>query len=252
MAASTTQQYEFSIAGRPRLIVRNFAGNVTLQPGPAGQVNVRVTKRVRGGLFGSADEADLEQIRVEVAQSGDTIRVEAETPGRALQSKQINIDIETTAPRGTDIELQLNAGNCEIEGMEGRVNAKVNAGNLEMRDVTLANGSALTCNAGNLIMAAALAAGASVDLRVNAGNARLRLPASTAAYLDARTHAGSIDVSGFPVQVTRRFAQATASGALGANPQGTLTVRVDAGQVTLSANGRPPSTEHEQRARQFD
>lgn len=250
MAASTTQQHEFSVTGRSRLIVRNFAGNVTLRPGPEGQVNVQVTKRVRGGLFGSADEADLEKIHVEVTQSGDTIRVEAESPGRSLLSKQINIDVEITAPRGTDIDLQLNAGNSAIEGIEGRVTAKVNAGNLEMRNVTLADGSALTCNAGNLIITAALAAGASADLRVNAGNARLRLPADTAAYLDARTHAGSIDVSGFPIQVSRRFAQATASGALGPNPQGTLTVRVDAGQATLSASGQ--SSASEQSAGKFD
>jgi len=126
----------------------------------------------------------------------------------------------------------------------------VNAGNLEMRGVTLASGSELTCNAGNLVIAAALATGASADLRVNAGNARLRLPTGTAAYLDARTHAGSIDVSGFPVQVTRRFAQATASGALGPEPQGTLTVRVDAGNVTLSPGGQLPSST--QRPGQFD
>ncbi|MFI5274522.1 MAG: DUF4097 family beta strand repeat-containing protein [Ktedonobacterales bacterium] len=234
MAITKTESHEFRVAGVPRLAIRNFAGNVTLAAGPAGQVLVRVTKRVRG-ILGTADDADLEKIRVTAEQRDDTITVEAEVRNHAAFMRSVSVDMEITVPAEAALDLRLNAGNTDISGIHGAINAKVNAGNLELRGVTLATGSDLTCNAGNLTFRGSLAPGASFDAAVNAGNMRLHLPRGTGAHLDARTHAGSIDVSGFPVNVTRRFAQQTASGALGAEPHGTITLRVDAGNITLDA-----------------
>ena len=236
MAVSKTETFEFSVQGAPRLVVRDFAGNVQVSAGQPGQVLVRVTKRARGPL-GSAGESDLEQIRVEVTQRGDTIDVEVALHRHVLPGGSLSADIEVTAPPQAQIDVRLNAGNAEIEGMRGPVKAKVNAGNLDLRGGQLEERSDLECNAGNLTIATALAPRATLDASVNAGNVRLRLPHATAAHFDARTHAGSIGVSGFGVTVTRRFAQQTASGALGPNPQGTVTVRVDAGNVTLDASG---------------
>lgn len=235
MAVSKTETFEFTVQGAPRLVVRDFAGDVLLRTGQPGQVLVRVTKKARG-LPGSASENDLEQIRVEVAQRGETISIEAELRRRLSLGSSLTADIEVTAPQQAQVDLHLNAGNAEIAGLQGPMKARVNAGNLELHGGRLEERSELACNAGNLIIAAALAVGATLDAGLNAGNARLRLPGATAAHFDARTHAGSITVSGFPaVTVTRRFAQQTASGALGTNPQGTVTVRADAGNITLDA-----------------
>jgi hypothetical protein len=236
MALSKTETFEFSVQGVPRLLVRDFAGDVRLRAGQSGQVLVRVTKKARG-LLGSADEGDLEQIRVEVAQRGDTISIEAELHRHLSLGGSLSADIEVTAPLQAQVDLRLNAGNAEIEDISGPVKAKVNAGNLDLRGGRLEERSELECNAGNLTIAAALAPHATLDTGVNAGNVRLRLPHSTAVHFDARTHAGTIDVSGFPVTITRRFSQQTASGALGENPQGMVTVRVDAGNITLDAAG---------------
>lgn len=235
MAATATETHEFRVEGIPSLAVRNFAGNVTLTAGPEGQVSVTVTKRVRGGLFGSAEEADLENIHVDVRQSGNTISVEAEVRDRRFVTKQFNIDIDIAAPSQTNLDLHLNAGNTDVVGINGVINAKVNAGNLETRHVTFADRSRLTVNAGNLTLEGALAADSSLDAEVSAGNARLTLPRATATYLDARTQAGSVQVTGWPIEVRRHFAQMSASGAMGPNASGTLTVRVNAGNVTLLA-----------------
>lgn len=237
MAVSKTETFEFSVQGVPHLVVRDFAGNVRLSTGQSGQVLVRVTKKARGLLAG-AGESDLDRIHVEAEQRGDTISVTAEMSHHTLLGGSLSADIEVTAPPQARLDLRLNAGNAEIEELQGPVKARVNAGNLDLRGGRLEEHSDLECNAGNLTIAAALAPGARLDAGVNAGNVRLRLPRTTAAHFDARTHAGSIDVSGFPqVTVTRRYAQQTASGALGAGPQGTITVRVDAGNVTLDDSG---------------
>lgn len=233
MAVSKTETFEFTVQGAPRLVVRDFAGNVRLNAGQPGQVLVRVTKKARG-LLSSGAEGDLERISVAVVQRGDTISVEAELHRHSLGAS-LSADIEITVPLQAHVDLRLNAGNAEIAEIEGSVKAKVNAGNLELRGGRLEERAELECNAGNLTIATALAPQATLDASVNAGNARLRLPRATAAHFDARTHAGSIDVSGFPVAVTRRFAQQTAAGPLGPNAQGTVTVRVDAGNITLDA-----------------
>ncbi|HEV2460824.1 MAG TPA: DUF4097 family beta strand repeat-containing protein [Ktedonobacterales bacterium] len=235
MAATTTETHEFLVEGAPSLAVRNFAGNVTLSAGADGQVRVEVTKRARGGFFGSADDADLERIHVDVKQSGNMISVEAEARDRTLLSKQLSIDIDITAPARSHLDMHLNAGNTDISGIGGVINAKVNAGNLETRGVTFDDRSHLTVSAGNLTLEGALAAGGSLDAEVNAGNARLTLPQTTSAYLDARTHAGTVHVTGWPIDVTRRFAQMSASGALGPNASGSLTVRVNAGNIAVLA-----------------
>lgn len=233
MAVSKTETFEFNVEGAPRLVVRDFAGNVRLSAGQPGQVMVRVTKKARG-LLGSAGESDLEQIRVEATQQGDTITIEATLLRNQLLGS-LTADMEVTAPAQARIDLRLNAGNAEIADLEGPVKAKINAGNIDLRGGRLEERSQLDCNAGNLTIATPLAPGASLDATVDAGNVRLRLPHATAAHLDARTHAGSIEVYGFPVTVTRHFAQQTAAGALGPNPQGVVTVRVTAGNITLDA-----------------
>ena len=234
MAVSKTETYEFRVEGAPRLVVRDFAGNVHLSAGQPGQVLVRVTKKARGFL-GSAGESDLERISVEVGQHGDTVTATAELRRQLSLGGSLSADIEIVSPPQARVDLRLNAGNAEIVDLQGQVKAKLNAGNLELRGGRLEERAELECNAGNLTIATALAPQATLDVSVNAGNARLRLPRGTAAHFDARTHAGAIDVSGFPVTATRRFAQQTASGALGPNPQGTVTVRVDAGNITLDA-----------------
>lgn len=234
MDVSKTEMFEFSVQGTPHLVVRDFAGDVRLSAGQPGRVLVRVTRKARG----RASEGDLEQIRVEVAQRGETISIEAELRRRLSLGGSLTADIEVTAPPLARVDLRLNAGNAEIDGFQGPVKAKVNAGNLDLRGGRLEERSELEGNAGNLTIAAALAPHATLDVGLNAGNARLRLPRATAAHFDARTHAGSIDVVGFPaVTVTRRYAQQTASGVLGETPQGTVTVRVDAGNITLDAAG---------------
>jgi hypothetical protein len=234
MAASKTETYEFAVQGAPHLVVRDFGGSVHVSAGQPGQVLVRITRMARG-VLGGGSESDLEQIHVDVAQRGDEMSIEATLHQHLTLGAVLTADIEVIAPPQARLDLRLNAGNAEIAGLEGPVKAKLNAGNLEVRGGRLEEHSEVECNAGNLLVAAALAPAATLEVHVNAGNARLRLPRATAAHFDARAHVGTIEVTGFPVNVTRRVVQQTASGTFGSNPQSMVMVRVDAGNVVLEA-----------------
>lgn len=236
MSVTATETYEFAVGGTPRIVVRNRAGGIRFQAGAAGQVHVIVMKRARGGVLGGdASEADLAQIEVRVSQNGDTVRIETEMDRGIGLGKQYIVDVEVTTPVSADLDLHLNAGNAEVRGISGTIAGVVNAGDFDVADGMLAGRSSLTVNAGNLTLEAAIAQGAALDAVVNAGTMRLLLPRDTPAYLDARTDVGSIDVHGWPVNYSRQLVRQKATGRLGAEPQGTLQLRVNTGSITLWA-----------------
>jgi hypothetical protein len=237
MATSVTETHELHLTGTPSLAVRNNAGNIRLHPGSEGQILVVATKRMRG-LLGKATEQDLEQAAVTVRQHADEIVVEANMDHWSL-FKQLTVDLDITIPATVArLDLKLNAGNLQVEGITGLLRAKVNAGNLDIESGTaLLDGSRLDANAGNVTLSGSIAPGASVQAEVNAGTLRILLPRSTAVYLDARTHAGNVEVSGWPVNSVRNFASASATGALAPEAKGTLTLRSNAGNIVLSPLG---------------
>ena len=234
MATTTTETHELHLTGAPSLSVRNSAGNIRLHPGGEGQILIVATKRVRGFLA-DATEADLEKVAVTVRQHGDDISVDADTDHWSL-FKQMTVDLDIAVPATVArLDLKLNAGNLEVEGVSGLLKDKVNAGNLDIESgTTLLDGSRLAANAGNVTLSGSIAPEASVEAEVNAGNLRVHLPKETAVYLDARTTAGNVEVSGWPVKSTRNFASASATGALAENAKGTLTLRSNAGNIVLA------------------
>lgn len=64
---------------------------------------------------------------------------------------------------------------------------------------------------------------------------RLELPATTAAHLDATVTAGSVRIDGFPIGITHHYAQSRATGDLAPNPTSTITCRMNAGKLALTA-----------------
>jgi DUF4097 and DUF4098 domain-containing protein YvlB len=177
-------------------------------------------------------------VAVRVRQHADEISVEADMDSWSL-FKQMTVDLDISVPATVArLDLKLNAGNLQVEGISGLLKAKVNAGNLDIESGTsLVDGSRLAANAGNVTLSGSIAPGASVEAEVNAGTLRVQLPRASATYLDARTHAGNVEVSGWPVNTVRNFASASATGALAPGAKGTLTLRSNAGNIVLSPIG---------------
>ncbi len=237
MALSVTETHELHLTGVPSLTVHSNAGNIHIHPGDETRILIVATKRARGFLS-SASESDLEKLTIDVRQSANAVVVDA-VADRWSHFKQLTVDIDITMPATVaQLELRLNAGNLEIEGIRGPVKAKVNAGNLDaMSGTVLGDSSRLAANAGNVTLRCALAPAASVEAEVNAGNLRVSVPKETAVFLDARTHAGNVEISGWSVNSTRNFAGASATGPLAPEAKGTLTLRSNAGNIMLSPAG---------------
>ena len=80
-----------------------------------------------------------------------------------------------------------------------------------------------------------MASGAALDIRVNTGNVTLGLPRATAVQLDATAQVGNVTVQGWPINVSRKLVQQSASGQTQPGASDRLAARVDAGNITIYA-----------------
>jgi hypothetical protein len=250
---SDTITRDFAVANTPTVILHDTFGSVRVTTGGAGRIGVVATRKARG-ITADADQRALDDIVITFSQDGDIVRVDARIsrPTSGL-TRQLWCDLAITVPQVCHLDAKVEAGNVEITGTRGNISAKVDAGNLEISgtsgsvmatvsagnleaaDITLDGLSRIGVNAGLVAVSGALAEGASVDIRVDAGRARITLPHETHARLDAFSDVGHITVNGWNVPVVRNITSATASGELSATSGGTLKVRVNMGDITLTA-----------------
>ncbi len=248
MAATVTETHTLPVSGTPTIAARNSAGTISVVRGGAEEVSLVVTKRARG-IFGGT-EADLERVPVTVRQEGNTIHVDAWYRGMSV-TKAVTVDLEFTIPATANLDLRVAAGNVGVEGISGALKIEVNAGNAELHNVSgplrvegnsgniegygvaLRERCKLKVNAGNINVRGEMAAGASLEIRINTGNITLRLPRATAVLLDASAQVGNVTVQGWPIAVSRKLVQQTASGQTQPGATDRLAARVDAGNITI-------------------
>jgi hypothetical protein len=224
-SATTTQT--FVVSGTPNLVISDAAGNVTIQQGGGNQVAVQVTKHA-WGITDADAKGVLNNMVVNVSQSGTTITVQTQWSGSARQS----IDVLVTVPRQSNADVHLGAGNIDARQLTGAITLDTGAGNVTADTATFAGTSRLHTGAGNISVNGAIATGAAVDILVGAGNATLTLPSDTPAHLTASTGVGNLTITGWQIPVSGMVGH-SASGDLGSNPTGTLTIQVGTGNLTL-------------------
>lgn len=272
--ASDTITKSFAVSGTPAVVVRSDAGNVHVVTGAGGAVVVTLDREVRA-ISRDAAQRSLEAIHLTTSQDGNTVNVSLSVPGTSgFPDFRRRADLTVTVPAAANIAANLGAGNLDITGITGTLTSDVGAGNLHLtnltltstatvsvsagnltadrvngalaarvdfghltlNDVTLADTSTLRMSAGNIEVSGTLPSGASLDIVDHTGNVRLALPRETSARLDATSNAGNITVDpAWPVAVSREASNASATGSLGTNPTGAVTIHVDAGNITLDA-----------------
>jgi hypothetical protein len=232
--ATDTTTRSFGVGPAPRVIANNQAGTLRVVTGSAGTITAEVVRKARGGTEEDARRA-LEGITVALTQEGDTVHLEVRIDQSIFRALQLWADVVLTVPPTTSLDLKLRAGSMEVSGTTGALSATVNAGEFHGHGLTIAGSSRILVNAGEMRLDGALASGAALEVRVDVGTARLTLPASTAAHLEAVTDVGAISISGWPITVRQELVRASASGDLGPNPTGRLSIHVTTGDLKLAA-----------------
>jgi hypothetical protein len=227
----------FTVQGAPQVVVTNPAGSVIFAPGEDGAVRVEATSRARDRTEDDASKA-LATITLDLRQDGETVSVVARFSGSgsAWPGAARMVDLLITVPARTSLMVNQSAGDATVGALTGPLSLYVDAGNIHMTDATFTDNSQVQVGAGNVSIDGALAGAAELDVSIDAGNATLTLPSTTAAHIEAWTDAGSLTVHGWPISA-RHATGATllASGDTRAGPQARLTVKVEAGDITIQA-----------------
>ncbi|MGZ3584155.1 MAG: DUF4097 family beta strand repeat-containing protein [Ktedonobacterales bacterium] len=271
--ASDAQTRNFTVDGPATITLRTSAANVRVVPGKTDHVTIVLNKEVRGIDHNRAVHA-LDAITLDATQAGNSLTINVNEPSSfGLDSFSRSIDLTITTPAATSLDATLDAGNLDVRGLAGTlatdlgagnltladmsvtdhatlqtragnlrashitgaVRATVNFGNVTLTQATLTQDSTIRSDAGNITLDGSLQSGASLDATDNAGNVSVTLPQQTDAHLNATANAGKITVTGWPnITQTSSGSNVSAMGDLSAHPTGTVTLHVDAGNITVT------------------
>lgn len=234
VTVNATSTQTFTVTDVPSLDIHNASGRVQVRQGAPGVVSIETT-RIARDTSQNAARADLDNIEVNTTQTGNQIALTTNVTDESYFASSSTVNLILTVPANTNIMADVMAGDVQIDSISGVMEITVGAGSVHLQDTVLADGSRIHISTGSAMLLGRLLPDASVDISVNTGNVALRLPADAAANLDARTNAGNIHINGWslqPRQMNRGGAIAT--GTLGEQPTGTVRIRVDAGDITIS------------------
>jgi DUF4097 and DUF4098 domain-containing protein YvlB len=206
----------FSVGSAPELRITSSAGNVIIEAGEAGSIQVIATKR-------GASQADLDQIEVSMQEQDGGLEIEVTSP-RLL--KNASVQLEITAPADTRLDIQLAAGNVEVCCLTSRVQAVTSAGNVEIRD---AGGPVnVHATAGAITYEGTPQGDSSFSAITGAIN--LYLPADASVEVDLKTTVGDIDVK---CDVAGRVTMRKVEGVIGSGDQGRIRADAQVGAIGL-------------------
>ena len=111
----------FKVTGTPDLVLGTFDGAIEIHSWDRNEVEVEVEKR-------AMDQSLIDQMKVEVEQTGDRIVVRVAGPARRdSRSITVGVHISPTArlrvavPRATNIEAKSGDGAIRVEALDGKI-----------------------------------------------------------------------------------------------------------------------------------
>ncbi|MGC8779361.1 MAG: hypothetical protein ACP5UQ_00685 [Anaerolineae bacterium] len=235
IATGETFAHEVTVAGRAMLALDVSAGEVTIRPGPAGQISVTGVKRAYGVSQAEADRR-LAQIEVKVEQVGDKVWVRVDNPFTAGNiGRTATVGLTILVPRETELTAGVEVGRLQIQGVAGDMEIVVQVGDVILADVAPAEKLTVKTRVAGVDFAGALVPGAGYEFATDVGKIALRLPADSAFHLDARSDIGDVRV-GFPVAGRSSrdlLIGKDVRGEVGQSPTASLYLRSRVGEIVI-------------------
>jgi hypothetical protein len=211
----------------PALLLTSNAGSVTVNRGSAD--NRIIVQAKKYASFGG----NLNNVQINYNQSGNTITVATNSSGTFNFFNSTSVDFTITVPSTTDLQINTNAGSINANGISGKMSLVSNAGSIGATQASLTGDSTFRTNAGSINFNGSISSTGTYDFETNAGSIDMTLTGNPSFHLNAKTDVGSINTS-FPVTVNRNTPGATANGDVGTSPQATVTLKTNAGSITLN------------------
>jgi hypothetical protein len=224
--SATEPTQTFAVSESPALMLTNNAGSVNVNRGSANRIIVQAKKYASFG-------GNINNVQINYSHNGNTVNVTANSSGTVNFFNATSVDFTITVPPAVDLQINTNAGSINVNGVSGKMSLVSNAGSIGATQASLTGDSTFRTNAGSINFTGTIGTTGTYDFETNAGSIDMRLPGTDSFHLNATTDVGSIN-SSFPVTVNHSTTGATVNGDVGTAPQATLTLKTNAGSITLN------------------
>jgi hypothetical protein len=188
-----------------------------------------------------AAELALEDIEVSLSQEGGRVVAAVLMPNQNWGvnwrgQRGSRVDLEITVPRRTDLEMDVDVGTVEVEGIEGLIDVRADVGDLMLRDVVARDKFTVRTDVARVRFEGSLSEGVRYDIRSGVGEINVTLPADSSFELDAESNVGDVR-SGFAVSGTeerKALVGGRISGTVGNAPTAELVLRSDIGAIWVN------------------
>jgi hypothetical protein len=217
------ERQQYTVNGQPTIVVNDTSGTIRVDVGGSGTgVTIQATKR--GDFFGNPND-----IKVDYSQSGNTINagVPEGVPG--------SVDFEITVPQGSNLQLNTNSGDINVDGVSGQMTLTTNSGDIQMTSDSMTGTSKIVTNSGDIRFDGTIDTSGTYQFRSDSGSIDVSVPGSSVFHLDASTTSGSITAGDFP-GVQKSNTGQSASVDVGGNPQSqraTVIIHTESSEITL-------------------
>jgi DUF4097 and DUF4098 domain-containing protein YvlB len=172
--AEATEEKNLTVSGPVTLTLENDFGDVSVQTGPDGQVNIKAEKTTWG--INEADaQAALKDLTVVIEQDSNAIRVSVKQPADVeflhIGPGGGGVKFTITVPKETAATLHSSNGDVSLSGTSGDADASSDFGNVTLTDLS---GTVLGKSSNGAVSAANIASDGKVTLSSDFGRITLK------------------------------------------------------------------------------
>jgi hypothetical protein len=244
----------FSVGSQPTVEVNTTVGDVEVGSGPPGRVDVE-EGWTASSLTRAAAAAELKGVQGGIRQQGDLVQVRFSALGLTSWAFNRSSSVRVTVPQGTTLRVTADSAEVRLSGLSGTLQVIDRAGmvalessrltgdsqlhsrfgELRLDSVTVAGHTTLTSELGRIAFNGSLAPGGStLDVHNGTGEVAMMLPQPTDARARVAVQSGSFSADpAWGFQVLSAGGSRTATADLGANPSGSVSITVGAGEVSF-------------------
>jgi hypothetical protein len=231
-----------------RVVIDNGMGDVRVEAGASGVVEVSATFKAPPGEEHTVSERD-----VEITAGDGMLKIRAVEPPKTLSRRKVNWTLRI--PPGMGLRVRCGVGNIDALGLSGEHDLRTGVGNLKVNADRATGASRLRAGTGKVSLEArsiegepGLLAGAGsihfacnialfthASLKCATGNVTLKLPTTFTGHLDLKAAVGRVNLERdqSTVPVLTSFVGQAAKGALGDGP-GEIEARTAVGSIIMT------------------
>ena len=211
-------QRTFQVADDGWLMIDTDHGNIDVEAGTPGEIDVTVRRTPRGSAEASDFDVSFEQV-------GDKVSIRGENLIRNSGRNSVNVTFVVKVPPRFNVDFETSGGNISLDDLDGRAKLNTSGGNLSIGTVTgqvdaKTSGGNISVDGSN----------ADVDVNTSGGNIQI---GEVGGMVRATTSGGNISVDEVNGDLTARTSGGQITARLATQPQGRSILQTSGGGITV-------------------